>query len=1111
MPHHYTGHDDFQEIEELADVDLGLNGNQNGFVGDPHESVARTPDDYPLSVVEYVGQGQERHKVISRTETISKYHARVVAPDTPLARRTASTRNLLSPEGKKTPQFDQAKLKLPQVVPAVDAPRGTPVKGMPGEFHNGLYGYDIDEGESDWTELQKELAMMPSALLVATSSSASGLYAFIAGPKAESAEEYTENWEQIRARIPPKVRKATAKNSNELNHVRFACHDLGAYLAEIVFPMDLVAEAGEASAEAQAKETLEDPQTQPMTFTVVDDTAGDDGMTDADWVLHRVSCENGRGFRQKWDHTFAFDLPDLSEQSDSCYDASLAATLVAAGWGEPEEEGGEWDIGPIHRALLDLRQAARKAGRPVKDKYPEYFSNTIRHAIEFVKNGEKTRRRNGKEAAQSPPLTKRQLTLLAQKLQDHPVPKDPNAREQALAMAKRAGLQPEDAEVWFALALGSDYEPGEVEQRWDNLPPAINLSASAAQGYIRNGGGPFEGRPRNTRAQRNSKQRTAESEGLPAAEWWKIGRWAARKILGDNYFYDRESNIWWGWRENHWKMLRADSHELGDHLLEMQYLLAYELQRGGAIGSAEMVAKKAYQDQVRGDKSPLWAGCRAEMARTLELPPAHIVAVANGVLDLLTGKLQAHDPRGRYLITAVTRGNYLPDELEDLKAVIDARLAPALPRQEQREVLYKCLTLMMGGRAGGLDRGSLLFLLGKSGGGKGNTTRVICDSFGNYAMVGNIDNLFVKSEINEALARILEANPRIIIFHEVLRVMIAKVLSMTGSDDLSARGPHKATVERRLNAGVVITAVDAPNARMDTGAARRMVALWYPKKVSLPRGKTTDKTTEREADALTTVVLHDALTMWQHPDEWNALPETDDSTTAALTASDAVEGAISTLTDVEMDEDGVTIGRGDVGRSLTEIILRWKSDSSEVAGEAAIKALTPRVLSARLRKRDEWKVCTHREGGQNVARLYRPDGNPGQCPCNTDSEAEEELAEIESYPAADDWDEAGGYERPDGQNATDGQNGDFHSNPQGICVANHGQGVLPVREDLPVTPGDPEEADEPEESTPMAASRAEQAPPLAVSERVRQRREKMMLTPAGVRQAMKEGWYRPEH
>ena len=1081
----------------------------------PELADTRTSADFLIARVMLAGGS----KVVKQAITVAAFHAWVVDPQHPLARQTATARRHLGPGGQKTREFDEAKKRLPEVVPAANAPANTPIAGMSGEFHNGLYGYDIDEGGADWAALREEVAGMAATLLVATSSSGSRLYAFIAGTRAESAEEYTAKWHQARSLFPPSVREATDKNSNEVNRIRFVCHDPDAYLAEIVIPMDLDAEAGETPADAQASEALEETQPMTLTFTVVDDTAADDGMTDADWVLHGISCENGRGFGKKWDTIFAFDLPNLRDQSDSGYDASLAATLVAAGWGEPEEGDGEWDIGPIHRALLDLRREARKVGRPVKDKYPEYFPNTIRNAIDLVKNGKRIGKTNGKrigktngkETSQEAPLTKRQHTQLVQKLLDHPVPQDPDARERALALAKRAGLRPEDAEGWLALALDSDYELGEVERAWDTLPE-MNLSALAARGFIKNGGGPFEGRPRHTRVEKKAKQRAAESEGLPAAEWWKIGRWVARKVLGDNYFYDQESNIWWGWRGNHWKMLRADSHELTDQLLEVQYLLAYKLQTGGAHGSAEIVAKKAYQDQVRGDKSPLWAGCRAEMARTLEVPPHHMVAVANGVLDLLTGKLHPHDPRGPYLVTAVTRGNYFPDELEELKAVIDARLAPALPRKEQRETLYKCLTLMMGGQAGGLDRGSFLLLLGKSGGGKGNTTRVVRDSFGDYAMVGNIDSIFVKGEINEALARILEANARIVIFHEVLRVMMAKVLSITGSDDLSARGPHKATVERRLNAGVVITAVDAPDARMDTGAARRLVALWYPRKLRLPRGKATDKTTQRQADALTTVVLHDALTMWQRPEEWDALPETDADTTAAVKASDAVEGAICTLTDVEVDENGVIIGRGDVGRTLAEIILTWKGDSSQFAGEAAIKGLTPRGLSVRLGKRDdEWNVCNHREGGPLVARLYRPHGMPGQCPCGPDPGAEEEWAEIENHPAADDWDEEEGYERPEGQNATEGQNGPFQTTFTGGCVTTQETGVLPVGADLPVTPGDLAETDEPEEIPPVAASPAEQAPSPARSERQRRRREKMMRSPAGVRQAIREGWYTPEH
>ena len=385
MPDHYTGNDDFQEIEELADIDLGLNGNQNGHIGDPHDSVARTPDDYRLSVVEYVGRGQERHKVISRTETIREYHARVVAPDTPLARRTASTRNLLGPNGEKTPAFDTAKLKLPQVVPAVDAPQGTPVKGIPGQFHNGVYGYDIDEGESDWAELRKEVAEMPSSVLVATSSSGNGLYAFIAGTPAETPEEYKAKWHQCRGLFPADIHISTATNSNDINHTRFVCHDPDAYLAEIVVPMDLDATADEdpttsatrGEARPKPNSSAGKPGAQPATS----------GMTGEDWVRHAVTCENVAGFAARWDAIWNWERSDLKRQSGSEYDLALANLLVRV----------EWDEDEILRALVERRRVAQRAGwERVKEKDFSYYQRTIGKAIAAKEKDSK--KGNGKMA-----------------------------------------------------------------------------------------------------------------------------------------------------------------------------------------------------------------------------------------------------------------------------------------------------------------------------------------------------------------------------------------------------------------------------------------------------------------------------------------------------------------------------------------------------------------------------------------------------------------------------------------------------------------------------------------------------------------------------------------
>ena len=151
----------------------------------------------------------------------------------------------------------------------------------------------------------------------------------------------------------------------------------------------------------------------------------------------------------------------------------------------------------------------------------------------------------------------------------------------------------------------------------------------------------------------------------------------------------------------------------------------------------------------------------AAASRTL---PPHVIAVANGILNLKEDALHPHDPRGPYLITAVTNGSYCHTRLNTCQRVIDLRLSPAIPDPAAREYLYKCQTIMLGGQAGGNHRGSLLYLLGTSGGGKGNTSRVIRDAAGTYALTGNADAMFAKGDINETLARILEHVPKDHIF-----------------------------------------------------------------------------------------------------------------------------------------------------------------------------------------------------------------------------------------------------------------------------------------------------------------------------------------------------------
>ena len=135
---------------------------------------------------------------------MDRFHDWITNPRLPLAKKTSAIRRLLTPDGKKTPVFRGTKKRtqLPSVLPAVHAPVRTPVADMPGQYHNGLYSYDIDEGHCDWAALKEEIAALPSVLLVAYSSSRHGLYAFVAGTRAATPEEYTARWHQCRELFP---------------------------------------------------------------------------------------------------------------------------------------------------------------------------------------------------------------------------------------------------------------------------------------------------------------------------------------------------------------------------------------------------------------------------------------------------------------------------------------------------------------------------------------------------------------------------------------------------------------------------------------------------------------------------------------------------------------------------------------------------------------------------------------------------------------------------------------------------------------------------------------------------------------------------------------------
>ena len=150
-----------------------------------------------------------------------------------LEQHTVELREKLHQGGREGP-YKAAKLKMPAIVPAAKAPSGTLLDNLPpAEWHNGLYGYDIDENREtlDLPSLRSALIDTPGVVMVGTSCAGDALYAFFAGPVAVDKADYVRRWTAISAAMPTAAQAASGAASKNPNRIRFMAHDPDVWLA----------------------------------------------------------------------------------------------------------------------------------------------------------------------------------------------------------------------------------------------------------------------------------------------------------------------------------------------------------------------------------------------------------------------------------------------------------------------------------------------------------------------------------------------------------------------------------------------------------------------------------------------------------------------------------------------------------------------------------------------------------------------------------------------------------------------------------------------------------------------------------------------------------------
>ena len=241
-----------------------------------------------------------------------------------------------------------------------------------------------------------------------------------------------------------------------------------------------------------------------------------------------------------------------------------------------------------------------------------------------------------------------------------------------------------------------------------------------------------------------------------------LSRWQRVALVCADYLrprfrYDRERAVWWAWNEDHWREVEDDI-AITDSLHSARLRIIADLRDSGEEDLAWLLHRDGEWRSLSGNRrSEWWAKLRQELARPAPLPPPNELATPEGVIDLCTGSIEPHDSL-KHDTLAVTRGMYRPNEASKIREALWSRLQFNIERNDFDQVL-KSLGLAVARRS--VDYGSILWLYGASGGGKGSTARLIQSAFGMQG-IGVSADLFERrsrSDIDADLARLIQTRP----------------------------------------------------------------------------------------------------------------------------------------------------------------------------------------------------------------------------------------------------------------------------------------------------------------------------------------------------------------
>ena len=437
-----------------------------------------------------------------------------------------------------------------------------------------------------------------------------------------------------------------------------------------------------------------------------------------------------------------------------------------------------------------------------------------------------------------------------------------------LRTLKALGFTAEEAESWSA--QGSKYVRGEVLDRWEDLasrsPRTVNEERDKLRGHAYNLGwrrvaSATAHTPTYSPPQPAAPSPTTATISIGRSEWQFIGQVCADRLRG-SFRYDVELDSFWQFTEGtHWRLI-TDKKRLTDPLTDQRLSIVDDLKDKCPTASESLRKAKDWHETIRSPLSEWWTEVRMRLRRPSPAPPDWQRATPGGVIDLRSGDIENHDPLVHDTLT-VTRGEYRPDNANDLKDELFEKRLKHNITEEGYDSLLKLLGLAAARKAQELR--AILWLHGKSGGGKGMVKNLLMASFHRCCGAVSLDMLErLSDDINAGLADLLEADPFLVLCDELggPGIRERRLLSWTGNHPLSARRPHQTVpFTKTLRALWVCPTVDPPRLNSKDGFERRSAVIGFDRQFKGPGAN--EDFQQYEMDALVTWAVVEAAEVYK--------------------------------------------------------------------------------------------------------------------------------------------------------------------------------------------------------------------------------------------------------